>query len=107
MLRGICETLDCLKKTSTIPLAVLRCLSQLPRSIEQGIVSLLRLFGAGRGSTGRNNKSAMIALGADHGAVELKQCLKQHLERAGRPSVADLWRQFQRVHGSILTSPKP
>jgi len=29
------------------------------------------------------NKSAMIALGADHGGFELKQSLKQHLEQRG------------------------
>src|SRR5438128_5316965 len=89
MLREFDETLDLFEKDISDPIGgsydvYLSCRDQ----IEQGIVSLLRFLEQSEGAPAAVNKSAMIALGADHGGFELKQSLKQHLEQRGL-SVAD------------------
>ncbi len=89
MLREFDETLDLFEKDISDPIGgsydvYLSCRDQ----IEQGIVSLLRFLEQSEGAPAAINKSAMIALGADHGGFELKQSLKQHLEQRG-VTVAD------------------
>src|SRR6267154_2389547 len=89
MLREFDETLDLFEKDISDPIGgsydvYLSCRDQ----IEQGIVSLLRFLEQSEGAPAEINKSAMLALGADHGGFELKQSLKQHLEQRG-VSVAD------------------
>src|SRR6266699_6600692 len=89
LLREFDETLDLFEKDISDPIGgsydvYLSCRDQ----IEQGIVSLLRFLEQSEGAPAAINKSAMIALGADHGGFELKQSLKQHLEQRG-VSVAD------------------
>src|SRR5437879_292532 len=89
LLREFDETLDLFEKDISDPIGgsydvYLSCRDQ----IEQGIVSLLRFLEQSEGSPAAINKSAMIALGADHGGFELKHSRKQHLEQRG-VSVAD------------------
>src|SRR5436305_3620706 len=89
MLREFDETLDLFEKDISDPIGgsydvYLSCRDQ----IEQGMVSLLGFLEQAEGAPAAINKSAMIALGADHGGFELKQSLKQHLEQRG-VSVAD------------------
>src|SRR5437667_5330627 len=89
MLREFDETLDLFEKDISDPIGgsydvYLSCRDQ----IEQGIASLLRFLERSEAAPAAVNKSAMIALGADHGGFELKQSLKQHLEQRGL-SVAD------------------
>ena len=89
LLREFDETLDLFEKDISDPIGgsydiYLNCRDQ----IEQGIASLLRFLERSEAAPAAVNKSAMIALGADHGGFELKQSLKQHLEQRGL-SVAD------------------
>src|SRR6266404_2017908 len=89
LLREFDETLDLFEKDISDPIGgsydvYLSCRDQ----IEQGIVSLLRFLEQSEGAPAAMDKSAMIALGADHGGFELKQSLKQHLEQRG-VTVAD------------------
>ena len=88
LLREFDETLDSFEKDISDPIGgsydvYLNCRDQ----IEQGIVSLLRFIERGEVKTGLAGK-ATIVIGADHGGFELKEALRQHLERRGL-SVAD------------------
>ncbi len=90
LLREFDETLDSFEKDISDPIGgsyevYLNCRDQ----IEQGIASLLDFIerrepAAARGSA----QPATIAIGADHGGYELKEALKQHLEKRG-VSVSD------------------
>ena len=89
LLREFDETLDFFEKDISDPIGgsydvYLNCRDQ----IEQGIASLLRFLEAEEGVLGGANKSATIALGADHGGFDLKESVKHHLEQRG-VSVAD------------------
>jgi len=89
LLREFDETLDLFEKDISDPIGgsyevYLNCRDQ----IEQGIASLLRFLEQSEAAPAAVNPAAMIALGADHGGFELKQSIKQHLERRG-VSVAD------------------
>src|SRR5437867_1727717 len=90
LLREFDETLDLFEKDISDPIGgsydiYLNCRDQ----VEQGIASLLRFIERGE-TTGllAGDKSATIAIGADHGGFDLKETLKQHLEKRG-VSVAD------------------
>src|ERR1044071_3492992 len=89
LLREFDETLDIFEKDISDPIGgsydvYLSCRDQ----IEQGMVSILNFLEQAEGAPIEINKSAMIALGADHGGFDLKQSLKLHLEQRGL-SVAD------------------
>ena len=90
LLREFDETLDSFEKDISDPIGgsyevYLNCRDQ----IEQGIASLLRLPRARRsGRRPAGARPATVAIGADHGGYELKEALKQHLEKRG-VSVAD------------------
>src|SRR6266404_4181592 len=91
LLREFDETLDLFEKDISDPIGgsydvYLNCRDQ----IEQGIVSLLRFIEQSEmaGSIAAN-KAATIAIGADHGGFDLKEALKQHLQKRG-VSVADV-----------------
>src|SRR5437016_5273914 len=84
LLREFDETLDFFEKDISDPIGgsydvYLNCRDQ----IEQGIASLLRFLEAEEGVLGGANKSATIALGADHGGFDLKESVKHHLEQRG------------------------
>jgi RpiB/LacA/LacB family sugar-phosphate isomerase len=88
LLREFDETLDPFEKDISDPIGgsyevYLNCRDQ----IEQGIASLLRFVEqseiAVRGRMGSVVKTAMVALGADHGGLELKEALKRHLQDRG------------------------
>src|SRR5712664_3869859 len=90
LLREFDETLDLFEKDISDPIGgsydvYLSCRDQ----IEQGIASLLRFLDQG-GPAGplAGNRAATIAIGADHGGYDLKESIKQHLEKRG-VSVAD------------------
>src|SRR6266404_4519792 len=91
MLREFDETLDLFEKDISDPIGgsydvYLSCRDQ----IEQGIASLLRFIDHGApGVTMGGYKSATVAIGADHGGYDLKEALKQHLQKRG-VSVADV-----------------
>src|ERR1044071_6040276 len=87
LLREFDETLDIFEKDISDPIGgsfdvYLSCRDQ----IEQGIASLIRFID--RTEAAAAQKLATVAIGADHGGYELKQVLKQHLEKRG-VSVAD------------------
>ena len=90
LLREFDETLHSFEKDISDPIGgsyevYLNCRDQL----EQGIVSLLAFIEQGQAGAGHGGgRSAAIAIGADHGGYELKEALKQHLEKRG-VSVAD------------------
>src|SRR4051812_33174388 len=90
LLREFDDTLDFFEKDISDPIGgsydvYLDCRDQ----IEQGIASLLRFLEHGAGEPmGTINQSGTIAIGADHGGFDLKETLKQHLEKRG-VSVAD------------------
>src|SRR5205814_21620 len=89
LLRDFDETLDIFEKDISDPIGgsyevYLNCRDQ----IEQGLPSLLRFIEQGEAVSPAANKLATVALGADHGGFELKEALKQHLEKRG-VSVAD------------------
>ena len=90
LLREFDETLDPFEKDISDPIGgsyeiYLNCRDQ----IEQGIASLMRFLEQGKAPVGQvGNKLATIAIGADHGGVDLKETIKQHLEKRG-VSVAD------------------
>src|SRR4051812_17195412 len=76
LLREFDETLDIFEKDISDPIGgsyevYLNCRDQ----IEQGIASLLRFIDQGDTAAG---KSAMVAIGADHGGFGLKEGLKRH-----------------------------
>src|ERR1035437_3541516 len=91
LVREFDETLESFEKDISDPIGgsyevYLNCRDQL----EQGIVSLLGFIDPGQAAPGQGGgRSATIAIGADHGGYELKETLKQYLEKRG-VSVADL-----------------
>src|SRR5438105_3848124 len=90
LLREFDETLDLFEKDISDPIGgsyetYLNCRDQ----IEQGIVSLLRFIEQGEAAgVSEANRAGVIAIGADHGGYELKESIKEHLERRG-VNVAD------------------
>src|SRR5712672_499447 len=91
MLREFDETLDLFEKDISDPIGgsydvYLSCRDQ----IEQGIASLLRFLDQdGPAGTLGTNKTSTIAIGADHAGYDLKEALKQHLQKRG-VSVSDV-----------------
>ena len=90
LLREFDETLDLFEKDISDPIGgsyevYVSCRDQ----IEQGIASILRFLHQDE-ATGTlvGNKSATVAIGADHGGFDLKEALKSHLQKRG-VSVAD------------------
>src|SRR5436309_7460818 len=90
LLREFDETLDLFEKDISDPIGgsyevYLNCRDQ----IEQGIASLLRFLEQGEVAASLpSHKLATIAIGADQGGYELKEALREHLEKRGL-SVAD------------------
>ena len=90
LLREFDETLDSFEKDISDPIGgsyevYLNCRDQL----EQGIASLLGFIEQGEAGAGQGGaRAATVAIGADHSGYELKEALKQHLEKRGL-SVAD------------------
>src|SRR6266480_2152069 len=90
LLREFDETLDVFEKDISDPIGgsyeiYLNCRDQ----IEQGIASLLHFIEQGEAVAALpGHKVATIAIGADHGGYDLKESLKDHLEKRG-VSVAD------------------
>src|SRR5882724_11391534 len=90
LLREFDETLDLFEKDISDPIGgayevYLNCRDQ----IEQGIASLLPFIEQGEAARPlAANRAATIAIGADHGGYDLKESIKQHLEKRG-VSVAD------------------
>src|SRR5215467_13811621 len=84
LLREFDETLDHFEKDISDPIGgsydvYLNCRDQ----IEQGIASLLRFIEHGQTPAGVQARPALVALGADHGGVQLKAALKTHLDKRG------------------------
>jgi RpiB/LacA/LacB family sugar-phosphate isomerase len=90
LLREFDDTLDFFEKDISDPIGgsydvYLDCRDQ----IEQGIASIIRFLERGAPEpAGTSHNSSTIAIGADHGGFDLKESLKQHLEKRG-VSVAD------------------
>ncbi len=90
LVREFDETLDSFEKDISDPIGgsfevYVNCRDQL----EQGIASLLGFIERGEPAAGPGGaQPATIAIGADHGGYELKEALKQYLEKRG-VSVAD------------------
>lgn len=90
LLREFDDTLDFFDKDISDPIGgsyevYLDCRDQ----IEQGIASIIQYLERGVPEpTGVSHNSSMIAIGADHGGFDLKETLKEHLEKRG-VSVAD------------------
>src|SRR2546422_5323917 len=90
LLREFDETLDLFEKDISDPIGgsyevYLKCRDQN----EQGISSIVKFLDQGAATGGVPLQRATVAIGADHGGYELKEALKDHLERKGI-SVADL-----------------
>jgi len=84
LLREFDETLDMFEKDISDPIGgsyhvYLNCRDQ----IEQGIASLFRFLEQGQTPGGAPGRMVKVALGADHGGFELKEAVKQHLEKRG------------------------
>src|SRR6266568_8889079 len=85
LLREFDETLDVFEKDISDPIGgsyevYLNCRDQ----IEQGIASLIRFIEQGEGAAVvAANRTATIAIGADHGGYELKESIKEHLAKRG------------------------
>ncbi len=90
LLREFDETLDYFEKDISDPIGgsyqvYLSCRDQ----IEQGIASLMRFIEQGERAAEPAPASespatpAVVALGADHGGVDIKQTIKEHLEKRG------------------------
>ena len=90
LLREFDETLDLFEKDISDPIGgsydvYVSCRDQ----IEQGIASVLRFLEQGEAAAALPaDKTAMVAIGADHGGFELKEALKNHLQKRG-VTVAD------------------
>src|SRR5438132_1225890 len=87
LLREFDDTLDVFEKDISDPIGgslevYLECRDQ----IEQGIASMLKFidqtFGAPAAGASRG-KTVQVAMGADHAGYELKEALRQHLEKRG------------------------
>jgi RpiB/LacA/LacB family sugar-phosphate isomerase len=90
LLREFDETLDPFEKDISDPIGgsydvYLSCRDQ----IEQGIASLFRFLERGGPAGQLSGKAATVAIGADHAGFDLKEMLKQHLQKRG-VSVADV-----------------
>src|SRR5437763_9848127 len=88
LLREFDETLDLFEKDISDPIGgsydiYVNCRDQ----IEQGIASLLRFIEQGEEAPA-GTRSGTIAIGADHAGYELKESIKEHLEKRG-VNVAD------------------
>ena len=85
LLREFDETLDVFEKDISDPIGgsyevYLNCRDQ----IEQGIASLIRFIEQGEGAAVvAANRTATIAIGADHGGYELKESIKARGQRGG------------------------
>ncbi len=89
LLREFDETLDLFEKDISDPIGgSYEVYASCRDQIEQGIASLLRFIDQGETATLAGNKTATIAIGADHGGYDLKEALKNHLQKRG-VSVAD------------------
>src|SRR5690242_12494977 len=82
LLREFDETLDHFEKDISDPIGgsydvYLNCRDQ----IEQGIASLLRFMEYGQAPGGVVTQPALVALGADHGGFQLKEAIKNHLDK--------------------------
>src|SRR6266481_5333476 len=90
LLREFDDTLDFFEKDISDPIGgsyevYLDCRDQ----IEQGIASIIQYLERGAPEPAEaSHNSSMIAIGADHGGFDLKETLKEHLEKRG-VSVAD------------------
>jgi glycine hydroxymethyltransferase len=90
LLREFDDTLDFFEKDISDPIGgsydvYLDCRDQ----IEQGIASIIRFLERGAPEhAGAAHNSSTIAIGADHGGFDLKETLKEHLEKRG-VSVSD------------------
>jgi glycine hydroxymethyltransferase len=89
LLREFDETLDWFEKDISDPIGgsyevYANCRDQ----IEQGIASVIKFIDHGHGSSDPASKPVKVALGSDHGGFELKESLKEHLQKSG-VSVAD------------------
>src|SRR5215467_8198858 len=85
LLREFDETLDQFEKDISDPIGgSYEVYLNARDQIEQGIASILRFLDHGEapGAPGTERRVA-VALGADHGGFELKQGLKQYLEKRG------------------------
>jgi glycine hydroxymethyltransferase len=84
LLREFDDTLDPFEKDISDPIGgsyevYMNCRDQ----IEQGIVSLLRFVEGEGPANAMSEKTATVALGADHGGFELKEMVKKYLEQRG------------------------
>jgi len=87
LLREFDETLDFFEKDISDPIGgsyevYLNCRDQ----IEQGIHSMLKYLEQADGPSAEGAgtaKATTIALGADHGGVELKNAIREHLQQSG------------------------
>ncbi|MBC8097559.1 MAG: ribose 5-phosphate isomerase B [Akkermansiaceae bacterium] len=84
LLREFDETLDTFEKDISDPIGgsyevYANCRDQ----IEQGIFSILRFLDHADGVGLAGGKVVAVAIGSDHAGYELKEALKQHLERRG------------------------
>ncbi|MGD0263248.1 MAG: ribose 5-phosphate isomerase B [Verrucomicrobiota bacterium] len=85
LLREFDETLESFEKDIGDPIGgsyevYLNCRDQL----EQGIASLLGFIEQGQAGAGQGSaRPAILAIGADQSSYELKEALKQHLEKRG------------------------
>lgn len=83
LLREFDETLDQFEKDISDPIGgSYEVYLNARDQIEQGIASIVRFLGQGPGSVQAPGQVA-VALGADHGGYELKEGLKQHLQKRG------------------------
>src|SRR5690348_175806 len=85
LLREFDETLDQFEKDISDPIGgSYEVYLNARDQIEQGIASILRYLEQGREVAGpRAPGQVAVALGADHGGYELKESLKQHLQKRG------------------------
>src|SRR2546426_1757264 len=85
LLREFDETLDVFEKDISDPIGgsyevYLNCRDQ----IEQGIASLIRFIEQGEGAAVvAANRTATIAIGADHGGYEIKEYIQKHPAKRG------------------------
>jgi RpiB/LacA/LacB family sugar-phosphate isomerase len=87
LLREFDDTLESFEKDIGDPIgSPYEVYEECRDQIEQGIASLLKFMEQHEiltGTTAKATPAAAFALGADHGGYELKEVLKQHLQRRG------------------------